>query len=76
MGGWGPSKRREFIRRLRQLGFVGPVSGTRHQFMIRGEHRQTLPSNSEYSAPQVSMLIRQVEVALGRRVSSAEWARL
>ncbi len=46
-----PCKRREFIRRLRALGFDGPFSGTRHQFMTLGGHRLTIPSNEEFSIP-------------------------
>ena len=53
MAGWRPLKRRDFIRKLRALGFDGPYSGTRHQFMILGQHRQTIPTNSEYSVPQI-----------------------
>ena len=51
MAGWRPLKRREFMRRLRALGFDGPFSGTRHQFMVSGQHRQTVSTNSEYSMP-------------------------
>ena len=36
MSQWTPCKRRDFIRRLRKIGFEGPYSGTRHQFMILG----------------------------------------
>ena len=39
MARWMPCKRRDFIRRLRNLGFDGPYSGTRHQFMIFNQHR-------------------------------------
>lgn len=76
MAGWRPLKRREFIRRLRTLGFDGPISGTRHQFMVVGQHRQTIPTNSEYSVPQVRMLLRQGESILGRRIALDEWERL
>jgi hypothetical protein len=76
MAGWRPLKRRDFIRKLRALGFDGPFSGTRHQFMVFGEHRQTIPTNSEYSVPQVRMLLRQVESILGRSVSLDEWNAL
>jgi predicted RNA binding protein YcfA (HicA-like mRNA interferase family) len=76
MAGWRPVKRREFIRRLRTLGFDGPYSGTRHQFMVSGQHRQTIPTNSEYSVPQTRMLLRQVESILGRPVSLDEWNSL
>lgn len=73
MAVWRPLKRREFIRKLRALGFDGPYSGTRHQFLIFQQHRQTIPTNSEYSIPQVRMLLRQVESILGRKVSVDEW---
>jgi hypothetical protein len=46
MGAWRPLKRREFIRKLRALGFDGPYSGTRHQFLVFQQHRQTIPTNS------------------------------
>ena len=48
MSRWTPCKRSEFIRRLRKVGFVGPYSGTRHQFMIYRQHRLTVPSNHEF----------------------------
>lgn len=53
MSRWTPCKRREFIRRLRVLGFEGPFSGTRHQFLTYQLHRLTIPSNEEYSVPQL-----------------------
>jgi hypothetical protein len=76
MAGWHPIKRREFVRRLRGLGFQGLFAGTRHEFCVFGQHRQTIPSNSEYSTPQLKMLLRQVEVILGRKISSDEWENL
>jgi hypothetical protein len=44
---WTPSSRREFIRRLRKLGFDGPYSGTRHQFMVYEQYRLAIPSNEQ-----------------------------
>ena len=76
MAAWRPLKRRDFIRKLRALNFDGPFSGTRHQFMILGQHRQTIPSNSEFSVPQVRMLVRQVESILDRPISLEEWDSL
>ena len=76
MAGWRPLKRRDFIRKLRALGFDGPFSGTRHQFMISGQHRQTIPTNSEYSAPQLLLLLRQIESILARSISLDEWSSL
>ncbi len=76
MAAWRPLKRREFIRKLRALAFDGPFSGTRHQFMIFGQHRQTIPTNSEFSVPQIRMLLRQVESILERKVSLEKWESL
>ena len=76
MAGWRPLKRRDFIRKLRALGFSGPFSGTRHQFMAMGQHRQTIPTNPEYSVPQVKMLVRQGEAIIGRTISLDEWNSL
>ena len=76
MAAWRPLKRRDFIRKLRALGFDGPFSGTRHQFMISGQHRQTIPTNSEYSVPQLRMLLRQAGSILARPVSLDEWNSL
>jgi hypothetical protein len=70
---WTPSSRREFIRRLRKLGFDGPFSGTRHQFMLYEQYRLAIPSNAEYSVPQLHMLIQEVEGILSREVAMDEW---
>lgn len=76
MSRWKPCKRRRFVRRLRSLGFEGPYSGTRHQFLVYGQHRLAIPSNAEYSVPQVRMMIREAEAILGREIALAEWDRL
>lgn len=68
-----PCKRREFIKRLRILGFDGPYSGTRHQFMTYKNHRLAIPSNREYSVPQLKMMLREVEKILGRRILEEDW---
>jgi hypothetical protein len=34
MNRWKPCKRNDFLRRMRKLGFDGPFSGARHQFML------------------------------------------
>ena len=76
MAAWRPFKRRDFIRKLRALGFDGPYSGTRHQFMVSGQYRQTIPGNSEFSVPQIRMLVRQVESILNRSISAEYWNSL
>jgi len=73
---WVPCKRREFIRKLRKLGFDGPFSGTRHQFLIYSQHRLAIPSNTEYSIPQLRMMVREIEDIMGRVITADEWHRL
>ena len=76
MSRWQPCKRREFIKRLRKLDFDGPYSGTRHQFMVYEEYRLTVPSNTEYSVPQLRMMLNEVEGILGRVITVDEWNKL
>jgi predicted RNA binding protein YcfA (HicA-like mRNA interferase family) len=73
MSRWTPCKRSEFIRRLRKLGFEGPYSGTRHQFMVYKQNRLTIPTNQEYSVPQLRMMIREAEEILARSITAKEW---
>lgn len=76
MSRWTPCKRQEFVRRLRSLDFEGSFSGTRHQFLVLGSHRLTVPSNPEYSVPQLRMMLREAEEILGRPISLEEWNKL
>ena len=68
MSQWTPCKRRDFTRRLRKIGFEGSYSGTRHQFMILGQHRLAIPSNTEFSVPQLRMMLREVQQIIGRDI--------
>jgi hypothetical protein len=73
---WTPCKRREFIRRHRLLGFDGPFSGARHQFLVFQENRLTIPSNEEYSVPQLKMILHEVAIILAREIPLQEWEKL
>ncbi|HLA50521.1 MAG TPA: type II toxin-antitoxin system HicA family toxin [Thermodesulfovibrionia bacterium] len=76
MSQWKPCKRRDFIGKLRKLGFDGPFSGSKHQFMVYKQQRLTIPSNKEYSIPQLRMMVREVENIIGREISAGEWSGL
>ena len=76
MSRWRPCKRRDFVRRLRQLGFEGPYAGSRHHFLVFEHHRLAIPSDTEYSVPQLRMMVRELEAILDRRLSADEWNRL
>jgi hypothetical protein len=76
MSRWTPVKRSEFVRRVRKLGFEGLYSGARHQFLVSGNHRLTVPSNAEFSVPQLRLLLREVGAMIGRNVNLEEWEEL
>lgn len=76
MSQWKPCKRRLFIKRLRKLSFEGPYSGSRHHFMVFEGHRLTVPSNAEFSVPQLRMMIQEAESIIGRTISADEWNSL
>jgi len=44
--------------------------------MVFSQKRQTIPSNSEYSVPQLRMLVREIEILLEREISMEEWTNL
>ena len=76
MNQWQPCKRRIFIKRLQKLGFEGPYSGTRHQFMVHEHHRLSIPSNSEYSIPQLRMMISEIELIINQSIAPNKWNNL
>jgi len=44
--------------------------------MTFGSHRQTIPANTEYSVPQIRMLVRQIEAIVQYEISVEDWERL
>lgn len=76
MSQWKPCKRRDFIRCLKIIGFKGPYSGAKHQFMVYGQHRLAIPSYTEYSAPQIGMMIKEIETIIKQPVSVEYWEHL
>jgi len=76
MSRWSPCKRSDFIRRLRKIGFEGLYSGSKHQFMIFQQYRLTIPTNAEYSVPQLRMMLREVEEIIERQITIDEWDKL
>lgn len=64
-----PVSRTELVCRLHALGFDGPYSGTRHQFMIRGTVRLALPNphRGDIGVALLARILREAEI------SQAEW---
>jgi hypothetical protein len=44
--------------------------------MRYGTHTLPIPNNSEYSVPQLKMLIKEVESILEKEISLDEWEKL
>lgn len=52
-----PVTRRALIARLRELGFEGPYTGGKHEFMVKRQLRLTLP-NPHQGEIGIDLLIR------------------
>lgn len=69
---FGPTTRPDLIRYLRQLGFDGPYSGGKHQFMVKERFRLRIPN------PHRGDIGRNLLRAILREagISMAEWEKL
>lgn len=76
MAKWMPCKRRDFIKKLRKLGFEPPEPGGRHHYMRYGTYTLTLPSNKEYSVLQIKMLLNEIERGISKKISRQQWENL
>lgn len=61
---FGPIRRRDLIRFLRQLGFEGPFSGGKHQFMLMGDITVRLPNPYQGDIGQefLARILRQARI--------------
>ena len=60
----GPIKREELLRYLRALGFEGPYSGKKHQFMLKGVVRLRIPNphQSDIGKELLSRILKQAGI--------------
>ena len=64
-----PLKRRELIRKLRALGYTGPVQRGKHPYMERGEASLTIPGEHRRD---ISVRL-QMEIIKQARISKSDW---
>ena len=76
MSRWVPCSRKEFIKRLKKLGFTCTFSGAKHKYMFYGHHRLAIPNNDEYSVNELRMMIKEIEILIGHKISADEWGNL
>lgn len=69
---WGPTTRAELIRYFRQLGFHGPYSGGKHQFMVKEHLRVRIPN--PHRGDIGKNLLRAILREAG--ISMTEWENL
>jgi predicted RNA binding protein YcfA (HicA-like mRNA interferase family) len=70
MAALSPCSRREFIRKLRALGYDGPYPGGRHQYMTKtGAATVTVPNPHEGDI-SVGLLSRILRTA---KISTDDW---
>jgi len=64
--------RKDLVRKFRALGYSGPFSGGKHQFMIKGTQKIRIPNPhvSDISASLIKEILRQADI------SSQEWDNL
>lgn len=72
MSAFGPTSRKEMIRCLKELGFAGPYSGGKHQFMTKGHQTLRLPNphQADIGRELLARILRQGEI------DKAEWEQL
>ena len=61
---FGPIKRKDLIQYLRALGFEGPYSGGKHQFMVKGEITLRIPSphRGDIGKELLSRILKQAKI--------------
>jgi len=60
-----PLPRRTLMRKLRKLGFFGPYSGTRHQYMKRNGEKIFIPNphGKDIGLPIIKKIIQQLKLS-------------
>lgn len=69
---FGPISRNDLIRYLKQLGFEGPYSGGKHQFMRKNDLTPRIPNShpGDIGKELLARILRQA------KISKDEWESL
>lgn len=65
-------KRKDLIRYLKKMGFEGPYSGGRHEYLVKGELKLWIPNphQGDISPDLLDRILKQAGI------SKAEWTKL
>lgn len=71
MPAFGPISRRRLVAALKRVGFSGPFSGGRHEFMVRGDTVVAIPNphSADIGVGLLALILKQAGV------SRTEWKR-
>jgi predicted RNA binding protein YcfA (HicA-like mRNA interferase family) len=63
---FGPVKRKDLLRYLAQLGFAGPYSGGKHQFMVKIDTTIRIPNphQSDIGKELLRRILRQAGISM------------
>jgi len=69
---FGPISRNDLIKKLKLLGFTGPESGAKHQFMTKDDIYLIIPNphKGDISVGLLSRLLKQ------GRISKSAWEKV
>jgi predicted RNA binding protein YcfA (HicA-like mRNA interferase family) len=72
MPSFGPISRQDLIHYLRQLGFEGPYSGAKHQFMIKDDITLRIPNphQNDIGKELLARILRQA------KINRIDWEKL
>ena len=72
MPAFGPIKRKDLVDFLKQLGFEGPYSGGKHQYMVKGQLKLAVPNphQGEIGRDLLARILRQAGI------EREDWERL
>jgi predicted RNA binding protein YcfA (HicA-like mRNA interferase family) len=69
-----PLHRKDFVRRLRKLGWEGPVPGGKHEFMVKGKYNLPIPNphgSGEISVSQLKEILREIGISREEWISAS-----
>ena len=60
----GPCSRRDLVKAFRELGWEGPFSGGKHEFMKKGSRKQRIPNDhgADISWDLVRRILKQADI--------------
>jgi predicted RNA binding protein YcfA (HicA-like mRNA interferase family) len=60
------TSRQELIRKFHGLGWAGPRSGSKHEFMIKGTKKQHIPNphESDIGLPLLKRILQQAGISV------------